>query len=268
MSNAFEPQYQEEPVVQSSGSGKGCLWGCLAIVGLFAALVICSGVGIYFFVKGRFDKYTSTEPVELPTVVYDEEELEALRTRMKDFREKVDAGEVPEEDLVLTADDINAMISDNDDFKGKVFVKIENDQVSGEVSFPLDFLPVAKGRYFNGSATFDVSMEGGVLIVTAVDAEVNGEPVPEDFMAGVRRENLAKNLYSDPEQAEFMRQFEDISVEEDKLILRFKRPDPSEEDTDATESDGGAESGSEGSVETDGESVPDESVSSEVGSGA
>ncbi|MEM6468747.1 MAG: hypothetical protein AAF802_04205 [Planctomycetota bacterium] len=263
MSNALEPQYQEGPAVQSSGSGKGCLWGCLIAVGLFVALCICGGVGMYFFLKGQINKYTSTESVKLPTVEYTEEEMEALRTRMDAFNEKLNEGEVPDEDLVLTADDINAMISDNEDFKGRVFVTIENDQVSGEVSIPLTFLPVAKDRFFNGSATFDVSMSGGVLIVTAVEAEVNGEPVPAEFMAGLAQENLAKGLYEDPEQAEFMRQFEEITVKDDTLILRFKRSE-SDESTDATDSDT-TESPEDSAAETDAE--PESSDAAEAGVG-
>lgn len=270
MSNAFEPQHQEEPAVQSSGTGKGCLWGCLIAAGLFAAVCICGAVGTYFFVTGKVKQFTSTTPAELPTVEYTEEELTVLKERLKDFRDKADEGEVPDEDLVLTADDINALISSNEDFKGKVFVEIENDQVSGKVSFPLDAVPlIGKGRYFNGSATFDVSMDGGVLIVTMVEAEVKGEPVPDEIMEAMQNENLAKNLYSDPDQATFMRQFDDIRVEDDKLYLRFKRPEPGEESSEDGEA--GADETSPDAVEagdsSGGDSAEDADVAEPAGVG-
>ncbi|WP_182871132.1 hypothetical protein [Stieleria mannarensis] len=226
MANFVEPQTPgSEPPPQSSGSGNGCLWGCLIAGGLFIGSILCAGFGGYWFLSNQIAKYTSDTPVQLPTVEYSEEELAKLDARVDSFREKLDAGETPEEDLILTADDINALISSNEDLKGKVFVKIENDQVEGDVSFPLDKLPMGKGRYFNGSATFDVSMDGGVLIVTVDQAEVNGESVPEQFMEGLRQENLAKEVYKDPENAKFMSQFEDIRVEDDKFILRVKRGD-------------------------------------------
>ena len=230
MANVYEPQSPgNEPMPQSSGSGKGCLWGCLIAVGLFVAAVLCAGVGGYFFVSSQITKYTSETPVELPTVEYTEDQLAELDSRVESFREKLDAGETPEEDLILTADDINAMIGKNEDFKGKVYVKIENDQVKGDVSFPTDMIPfgIGKGRFLNGSATFDVSMDGGVLIVTAEQVEVNGEPLPEEFMQGLRNENLAKDVYKDPKNAKLMRQFEDIRIEGDKFILRVKRDDKS-----------------------------------------
>nr|WP_143547665.1 hypothetical protein [Rhodopirellula sp. SM50] len=224
MSNFVDPQTPgSEPQVQSSGSGNGCLWGCLIAGGLFIGSILCAGFGGYWLISSQIAKYTSDTPVDLPTVEYSEEELAELDARVETFREKLDAGETPEEDLVLTADDINALISKNEDLKGKVYVKIENDQVEGDVSIPLDKLPMGKGRYFNGSATFDVSMDGGVLIVTVDQAELNGEPVPEEFMQTMRQENLAKDVYKDPENAKFMSRFEDIRVEDDKFILRVKR---------------------------------------------
>ncbi|QEF97400.1 hypothetical protein Mal15_14400 [Stieleria maiorica] len=224
MANFVEPQTPgSEPPPQSSGSGNGCLWGCLIAGGLFIGSILCAGFGGYWFLSNQIAKYTSDTPVQLPTVEYSEEELAKLDARVESFRDKLDAGETPEEDLILTADDINALISSNEDLKGKVYVKIENDQVEGDVSFPLDKLPMGKGRYFNGSATFNVSMDGGVLIVTVDQAEVNGEPVPEQFMEGMRQENLAKDVYKDPDNARFMSRFEDIRVEGDKFILRVKR---------------------------------------------
>ncbi|QDV45324.1 hypothetical protein Enr13x_52000 [Stieleria neptunia] len=224
MSNFVDPQTPgTEPQVQSSGSGNGCLWGCLIAGGLFIGSILCAGFGGYWFLSNQIAKYTSETPIDLPTVEYSEEDLAELDARVETFREKLDAGETPEEDLVLTADDINALISKNEDFKGKVYVKIENNQVEGDVSIPLDKLPMGKGRYFNGSATFDVAMDGGVLIVTVDQAELNGEPLPDEFMQAMRQENLAKDVYKDPENAKFMSRFEDIRIEDDKFILRVKR---------------------------------------------
>lgn len=226
MANVYEPQSPgSEPQPQSSGTGKGCLWGCLIAGGLFIGSILCAGFGGYWFISSQVAKYTSETPIDLPTVDYTEEELAKLDARVESFKEKLDAGETPDEDLVLTADDINALIGKNEDLRGKVYVKIENNQVEGDVSFPLDKLPMGKGRFFNGSATFDVSMEGGILIVTAEQAEVNGDPVPEEFMQGLRNENLAKDVYKDPDNAKFMRQFEDIRIEDNKFILRIKRDD-------------------------------------------
>ncbi|WP_436716551.1 hypothetical protein U8335_03805 [Roseiconus lacunae] len=229
MSNAFEPQFTDAPVQEhSSGTNKGCLIGCLVAGGLFVGAILCAGVGIYMLASKAVDTYTSTTPAKLETVEYTEEEMAALKSRVESFREKLNAGETPEEDLELTADDINAWIATDENLKGKFFVEIKDDQVHGDVSLPLDGMPMGEGRYFNGSGTFDVSMEGGVLIVTMQQAEVNGDPVPESVMQGFRSENLANEIYKKPENAEFMRKFEDIRIEDNRFILRVKRDSPEE----------------------------------------
>ena len=54
-------------------------------------------------------------------------------------------------------------------------------------------------------------------------AEVNGEPVPDEFMQGLRQENLAKDVYKDPDNQKFLSKFEDISIQDNKFVLRIKR---------------------------------------------
>ncbi|MCC9600037.1 hypothetical protein LOC67_05645 [Stieleria sp. JC731] len=226
MSNAFEPQftgtiYDDE--IKQNRKSKGCLIGCLAAAGACVLMIACAGFGVYKFASGAINTYTSTEPMELESVEYSEEQMAELNERVETFREKLNAGETPDEELVLTADDINAWISDDERLRDRIFVRIEDDQVKGDVSMPLDWMPLGEGRFFNGSGTFDVSMEGGVLIVTMQEATVNGEPVPEPVMEGFRKENLAKDMYEKQENAEFMRKFEDIRIEDGKFILRVKR---------------------------------------------
>ncbi|KAA5541113.1 hypothetical protein FYK55_19690 [Roseiconus nitratireducens] len=253
MSNAFEPQTNEfDAPRQTSGSNRGCLWGCLIVAGLLISVVLCMVIGSYWFLTNQIAKYTSDQPVELPTVQYSEEELATLEARVESFRQKLESGETPEQDLVLTAEEINALIGKNEDLRGRVYVKIENGKVKGDVSFPLDNFPGGSGRFFNGSASFDVSMENGVLIVTADQAEVNGDPVPEAFMEGLRRENLARDVYKDPKNAKFMRQFKDIRIQDDKVILEVRRDGdvqtPADADSDDQESS--AEEDAAGSEET------------------
>lgn len=189
---------------------------------MFAGFLCMGGVG-YWFLNKTIATYTSEEPMEIEVVEYSEEDMAALKARMDAFNDAIDRGEVPKEDLVLTAADINALIADKEEVRGKVFVRIEDGEIEGDVSFPLDGIPMMDGRYFNGSATMDVTMDDGHLFVRAKEAEVNGAPVPEEFMTGLRDENLAKNVNRDPDQRKFLRKFQDIRVEDDKLILEVRR---------------------------------------------
>ncbi len=202
----------------------GCiLGGCLSVVGLMVVGVVAIGLGSAWFYNQQLAKYTSEEARPLPVVEVSQEELEELELRVETFQEKVDQGETPEQ-LVLTADQVNVLISQEEKLRGKVFVTIKDDLIQAEVSIPASALPGGQGRFFNGSVSVDASLEDGVLIVTLQDAEVNGEPVPEQFMREIRKENLAKDMYKNPEMAKKLRKFESLVIEGDRIILTPKHP--------------------------------------------
>ena len=238
MSNSYESSRPVDQMQPPPKSGCGCwVWGCLTVVllGIIGASV--AGFFGYRFLNTQVAKFTSETPQELPVVQYEPEAMAALEKRFEGFKTNLkDGGQV--DDLVLTAEDINAMISNNEDLKGKVFVKIEDGQIKGDISFPLDNVPLAGGRFLNASAAFDVSMENGVLIVTLADAEVKGEKLPAQFLDAMRSENWAKNLYDDAETAKQFRRIESVVVEDGKVVLKVRKEDAAEPQADpATQTD-------------------------------
>lgn len=232
--NEAEPPLVYPPVNRNKFPWGCLLWGCLSVVLLMIVGTVGVGIAGYSFYTTQVKKYTAEKPVELPLVEYAPEDLEEIESRIQEFKETVEKGETPGE-IVLTADDINALISQNKDLKGRVFVSIGEGQVSADVSMPTDAIPGAKGRYFNASVTLNVSLEQGVLIVTVEDAETNGEPVPPVFMNALRKENLAKDVYKDPKTAEIIRRFDRLIIEDNRIILKpaTKKLEP----TDAEPSD-------------------------------
>ncbi len=217
-------------------------WGCLlgGCLGVFLLMLI--GVGAagwagYSFYRAQLEKYTSPEPVVLPVVQMSDEEIAAIEKRVEDFQLQVDSGQAPEQ-LILTADDINALISKEEELRGKVLVDVEDGELSAEVSFPMDGLPGGKGRYFNGSVSADVALKDGILIVTLADASVNGNPVPEEIMQAMRRENLAKDMYKDPKFAKKLGRFESIVIDEDRIVLTLKKQEAVEKTEDGEQMEG------------------------------
>jgi hypothetical protein len=224
----------------------GCLLGgCLGTILLGLLVIGLMGYGVYSFAQHQIAKYTADAPVELPTVDISEEEIEAIKTRLEDFRKQFESGEAPQE-LVITEDEINALIAGNSDLKGRVYIQIEDGNLKADVSIPLDQFPGGKGRYFNGSATLHMELENGVLVANVIDAEANGSPIPEDVMTEFRKQNLAKEMYKDVKTAEALQRCESLVVESDRIVLRVRQKETKSIETppppgDPIESDTGTE---------------------------
>jgi len=232
------PKFTPEPPPPALPRQHGCFfYGCIIASVLALLMVILVSVAVFFgyrFVSQLVDQYTSTTPRELPKVEMPEEQRQAVKDRIEAFRKAVEAGS-PTEPLVLTSDDINAMIDDNPELKGKIYVKIVGEQVKGEVSIPLERvgLSMVKGRYLNGEADLKASLSDGVLIVTLDSIEVNGQKPPENIMQGIRQENLAKDAYKDEKSASLMRKLESLEIKDGKIVVKV-RAKPSEKSGTAT----------------------------------
>jgi hypothetical protein len=269
MSNSpFQDTQPYAPAQMNTGFGgdtappaKGFPWGCLlgGCLGimLLGALAV-GGVmfGAYRFVSGQVAKYTSDHAVELPSVNITEDEVKAIEAKLENFKTQFESGDEPQE-LVITIDEINAMIAGNSDLKGHVYVKIVDGNLHADVSVPLDDLPIpgAKGRYFNGSVTLHVEMENGVLIAQVVDAEANGQAVPASVLEGMKDENLAEGMYDDPDTAKALSRCESLEIQADRIVLKVRQKTAEKSDDPATEK--GDKPAEPGSTDAGGEPAKD-----------
>ncbi|MDR3636021.1 MAG: hypothetical protein P4L84_19620 [Isosphaeraceae bacterium] len=217
----YEPPIEPtEPVKQP----RGCLfYGCVTAV--CVSLVVLVLIGLAAFSTYRYytrmvQQYTSTTPMELPKVELPAAEAEALDARVDAFKKSLDTGK-DVKPLVLTADEINALIAKNPEFKNRLHVEIPGDKIQGQISLPLDEikLPGLKGRYLNGKASFAVMLTNGKLFVTLDALEVNGKPVSDDALGSFRTQNLAAGYADNPENAAAIRKLESIEVKDGKLII-------------------------------------------------
>ncbi len=193
---------------------------------LSLVLVIVVGFGAFRLYKQQINQLTSLEPRQLPVVELSPAELEELETRVESFQETVEQGEAPEP-LVLNSEELNALLSQEEKLRGRVFVTIKDGMIQAEVSFPADMVPGAEGRFFNASANINATLENGDLVVTLDSAEANGYVIPESVMQGLRKHNLAKDVEQNAELAQMIDQFERLAIEGDKLILTPKSIRPS-----------------------------------------
>lgn len=214
-----------DPNSPAPSQKRGCFfYGCLTsvvlllLVGLFAFLAVR-------FVRNQFNAYTDSAPMTLPKVEISDDEFQKLQQRVKTFTEGMEQAK-PVEPLALSERDINALLVKNANtkaFADRVYVALTGSNVSGQISIPLSGLGwLGKDRYLNGEATFNVTLENGVLIVTAQEVRVKGKALPESFMSALRRENLAKDAYKDPKNAEAIRKFESLRVDDGRVIVKAR----------------------------------------------
>ena len=204
---------------------RGCFfYGCLslAIVGLL--LIVALVVGGYFLkktVNRWIADYTDSAPATIEKVEYTREQMEALYARLQAFKDAMDKGEAPAE-LVLSADDLNALAGADRKLSGKVFVQLDGDRLKGNVSLPLDDIgPLKlKGRHLNGTAAFNMTLENGFLEVKLDAVEVKGKSLPDAFLKELKKENLAKEIASEPKAAEAISKLESFQIKDGKMILR------------------------------------------------
>lgn len=219
-----------------SRDGNCFLYGCGAAVLLGIGGVIITAV----ILKRAFDEFkenfTADSAVVLPRVDDNPDTI----ARLDEWRKVIESdGEASA--LTLTQDDLNVLIQHHPDFealKESVYVTIEGDTVKGDMSFPLDAIPGFSGRYFNGSATFDVSLEDDRVYLYVLGASVKGEEVPEEGLAGVRTTNLAEDFNRDPNMQEALEHVESITVKDGTVTIVPKNAVSGSDEAPAEEESG------------------------------
>jgi hypothetical protein len=196
----------------------GCISGIVLLVIVLGALL----VGLHY-VKKMVNSFTDTKPMELPTLQMSQAEMDKVRQRFETFQQAVREQRATKP-LALTADDVNALIATDPEqqaLKGKFYVSIEGDQLQGEVSVPLHEvgLRMFKGRFLNGSGTFNLSFREGMLFITPQTIQVKGKPLPEVYMQEIRKQNLATALTNNSSTVAVLKGLQDIQVKAGKVVI-------------------------------------------------
>jgi hypothetical protein len=203
----------------------GCLfWGGI-IAGILLLLVLIAGYAGYRYVRHAVNEYTDTKPLEMPTVQLSGTEITNLQKRVRNFDTAIKADK-PAEPLVLTSDEVNALIAENNKSNStlpptRLYFSFNDDRVQAQLSVPTDSigLRMLKGRYFNGSGDFALSVHNGRLMLTVKSLSVKGKPLPEQFMQSLRSENFAASWTNDVELNQALAKLQDVKIQNGKLIV-------------------------------------------------
>jgi len=182
-------------------------------------------------VLGRFNtyiaQYTDTNAVALPRTELSVDEMKLVLDRVNAFSDAMDthSNAAP---LILTGPQVNALLESRPElalYKGQFFVSFEGEQTKAQISLPLDRIKFpglnTKGRYLNGSGTFNVSISDGSLFVFPSALEVKGKPIPPEVLASFQHQNLATNANKGPNTNVFS-QIESLQVTNSTLVIRAK----------------------------------------------
>ena len=198
----------------------GCFfWGCLivTIIGVFVMGIVGTCV---WKIRQKALSFTSTTPAEVSVIESSQDEYEEIKERVSEFLKAVEEDRNAE--LSLTAQEINTLIAKSPElaeFTGRVYVRIEGDEISVDTALPLDKVPSLGGRYLNGTIGLKVSLQGGILVISPETVVVGGQPLPENIMNELRRINLAEKLYEDKEKIELIKKFKRIEVTDGKIVI-------------------------------------------------
>lgn len=204
---------------QKRSGCKGCLiWS----LGALALLLLVLGVVFYFghrvWVSMR-DQYTQDKPLALPATSYSKADLDAVQKRIEQFLATARASQTNAE-LSLSANDLNALLASSG-LSNKVYITFTNKLLAGQISVPLEDVGIRflRGRYLNGAGVFDVGCVNGELSVKVKDISVNGLPLPESYMKGIRDVNYAQGMATNSDTQEALQRIQRVAIENDRLIF-------------------------------------------------
>jgi hypothetical protein len=197
-------------------------YGCLAALVLLLMVVLGGLFGLYY-AKRMFRDFTDMNPAVFPSVRLSRPEIDQLQQRIDKYRQEVRQGKTTEP-LKLTADEINALIATDPDLKplkGKLYVTISGKQMDAQLSVPMESvgLPLFRGRYLNGTGTFDILLHNGRLHLHLLSFLAKGRRIPEVYMDQIRKHDFAEGINNDPRTVAALDWLATIKVEDGKLTL-------------------------------------------------
>lgn len=224
----------DSPPPPAEKKPRGCFfYGCLiSIIAVVLGIAIIGGVAYWGwrYAINTVTEYTDTVAEEMPPIVMPEPERKTVMEKFQAYRKALEDGTATEP-LVLTSEEVNVLINENEKLKGHMHIDLVGDEVKAKISMPVkemfDVSEVA-GRFFNGSAKLKIAFRDGDLSVKAEEIEVKGKPLPEAISQGFKGKNLAKDTDVKDEDLD---KIESIVVKNSTLIIT---PRPAKKPGDAT----------------------------------
>lgn len=224
-----------EPTPQKKKSGRSCfLYGCLSLVVVVIAAVVVLYLGVRYYVNSSIQKYTETMPTKFEKITLTDEENKALQERVKNFNQDLQSTNHSAQ-ISLDGRDLNALIAADKNLanvKDRVRVKIDGDELSCLISFPLDdmsnvpLLGGLRGHYLNATASVKVALENGALTTKITGASVKNLQIPAEVLAGIEKNPSWQQLQDKPEIKKLISKIDWLKITGGKVELGTGKPAP------------------------------------------
>jgi len=204
--------------------GRGCLilvvfaivLGIACFAGMYWGMYQHSAIfhGLYWLTKAQAIGQT---PVSVPGFTASDAQIQSVHERCEDFEQKARAGQPAE--LELTSDDINTLISTNQDMRGKIFVSIDGDRLRCQASVPLGEIIPRSGYYFNGDIAVELKSAESLENLQLSRISVNNETVPPDLLSWKYRSKRLRDYLAEYRNGSGVGTME---IRDAKLILKSR----------------------------------------------
>ena len=172
--------------------GMGCFAkGCIIVVVFAFLLLVACGAGVYWgyrhhsaLMRGAFwakrTHVIAEAPHEIPAYQAPPAEIQEVKQRWANFEATMDRREPAE--IELTANDLNALIADNKDLRGRAFAEVEGNRIRFQISLPLQEYIRQKGYYANADVSIQFDGAQSVNHPRLSGITINGETLPSDLL--------------------------------------------------------------------------------------
>lgn len=209
------------PPVHSESKGRNCwIVGCSGCLIALLVLVLLGVAGMWWLKKTFMVE--PFEPIELS-----ETDAQRADAKLKSLKLLDDQGQIsrefvmPPEGLRLTENEVNYWISQQDtEIKDAVRLDFEPGQVRGEFRWNTS----GSKQRWNLSGTISVEQTADELDIRLLDLRMGGFTLPASMMNEIGSENLAAEMFSDPQtKKDFQEKVEKIEILKDEILLVPKR---------------------------------------------
>jgi hypothetical protein len=206
---------------------RGCFfWGCTGcgIVVVIALVFVFIG---YMWIKGFADQYFQDKAQPVPTVTFNQAELDAAEQKFEGFQKTVEIDYLEKNALnpviKLSERELNMLVNKEDALKDSLYIDFEENNLNLEVSIKIpDEIPIVGGKYFNGTAQGGIAIIDGMLRLNVTHAEAAGHSLPNTMY-----ENISKGIEEQAlEAAEtrlWLSTINKLEIRKDEIHIEFNR---------------------------------------------